>query len=131
MLTADVMLRRPGVAPVTASVGEVRAAFADDHVHMVLLVEAGRLRGTLVRADLERAASPAGPALDVASLEGRTVPPHADAEVVRQRLVRSGTRRLAVVDDDGTLLGLLCLKRRQTGFCSDADVAARAADRRP
>jgi hypothetical protein len=37
--------------------------------------------------------------------------------------------RLAVVDDDGVLTGLLCLKRKLTGFCTDADVAARAAER--
>ena len=39
-----------------------------------------------------------------------------------------GTRRLAVVDDDGDLLGLLCLKRTLDGFCSDADVRARALE---
>ncbi len=40
-------------------------------------------------------------------------------------LLARGRRRLAVVDERGALLGLLCLKRRLTGFCSDADVAAR------
>ena len=37
----------------------------------------------------------------------------------------TGQRRRAVVDDSGRLLGLLCLKQRLTGFCSDDDVAAR------
>jgi len=44
---------------------------------------------------------------------------------------RTGRRRLAVVDDGGVLVGLLCLKRTGRGFCSDLDVASRAASRRP
>jgi hypothetical protein len=39
------------------------------------------------------------------------------------------TRRLAVVDGTGRLVGLLCLKRTLDGFCSDADVRARAVER--
>jgi hypothetical protein len=45
-------------------------------------------------------------------------------------MVARGRRRLAVVDDRGLLVGLLCLKRSGRGFCSAADVAARARDRR-
>ena len=37
--------------------------------------------------------------------------------------------RLAVIDEECRLLGLLCLKRTRLGFCSDADVQARAAER--
>lgn len=40
------------------------------------------------------------------------------------------SRRLAVIDDHGMLLGLLCLKRTGLGFCSDTDVQARADERR-
>jgi hypothetical protein len=40
-------------------------------------------------------------------------------------MLAAGLRRLAVVDGQGSLLGLLCLKRHLGGFCSDADVAAR------
>ena len=35
-------------------------------------------------------------------------------------------RRLAVVDAEGMLLGLLALKASGTGFCSDVDVECRA-----
>lgn len=41
-----------------------------------------------------------------------------------------GRRRRAVIDDRGLLLGLLCLKHTGLGFCSDADVRARADERR-
>lgn len=126
---AEVMLARPKVLPVTASVGEVRAVLADDHVHMVLLTDGDMLRGTVVRGDLPATAGPQEPALGCSRLAGRTVAPSADAEGARQQLVESGGRRLAVVDERGHLLGLLCLKRRRTGFCGDADVAARACGR--
>jgi hypothetical protein len=39
-------------------------------------------------------------------------------------MVRSGRRRIAVVEPDGTLVGLLCLKQSGSGFCTDAGVAA-------
>src|SRR6478735_11263182 len=61
-------------------------------------------------------------------LDGRSVTLHEAAEEVRVRLIRHGQRRLAVVDDTGLLAGLVCLKRKLTGFCSDADVAERAAE---
>ncbi len=69
-------------------------------------------------------------AAGLAPLAGRTVGPAEDLERVRLRMVAQGIRRLAVVDDGGALLGLLCLKRSGSGFCSDDDVAARAAERR-
>ncbi|HEY0952080.1 CBS domain-containing protein [Nocardioides sp.] len=122
---ADVMLRQPKTLPVTASVAEARAALYDDHVHVVLLVDDGILAGAVDRTDLTGAPDSA-PALEHAVLDGRTVVPTAAAEEARQLLLATGRRRLAVMDEDGTLLGLLCLKRRRTGFCSDADVAARA-----
>lgn len=94
---------------------------------MLLLTEAGRLLGTVVRDDLPKGAD--GPALAHAHLAGRTIPANLAAEDARRLMLGRGQRRLAVVDDDGVLMGLLCLKRRLTGFCSDADVAARAAER--
>jgi hypothetical protein len=45
---------------------------------------------------------------------------------VRQAMTATGRRRAAVTSADGRLLGLLCLKVSQTGFCSDQDVRARA-----
>lgn len=122
---ADVMIHRPKTLPATASVAEARAELLDDHVHVVLIVESGTLVGTVERIDLVGAPGSA-PALEHAVLDGRTVAPTAAAEDARLLLLARGCRRLAVVDERGALLGLLCLKRRLTGFCSDADVAARA-----
>lgn len=121
---ADVMVHCPKTLPATASVAEARAALLDDHVHVVLIVEDGTLLGTVERLDLVGAPGPAS-VLEHAVLDGRTVTPTAAAEDARLVLLARGRRRLAVVDERGALLGLLCLKRRLTGFCSDADVAAR------
>lgn len=130
----DVMLRHPKVLDAQATVDEARAALANDHVHMVLLSQGSTLVGTLVRADLpppiqrsdQRSVEGSGPALPWSTLRNRTVPPATSADAARELLIDRGLRRLAVVDHDGTLLGLMCLKRTRTGFCSDEDVASRA-----
>lgn len=69
------------------------------------------------------------PALDLAVLIGRTVPPNAPLAVVHEQMVTRGQRRLAVVDAEGTLLGLLCLKRSQAAFCTDDGIQARVRER--
>lgn len=108
-----------------ASVGEARADFRSTHVHMVLLVEDDRLVGTLVREDLLDAADDE-PALPLAVLEGRTIDASASPGEAMTRLREQGARRMAAVDHRGRLVGLLCLKRRGTGFCTDIDVRQRA-----
>ena len=125
----DVMVTAPATMRPTATVAEARAFFADDHVHMALIATSGRLLGTLVRADLDDLDDDAAPALSRSRLDGRSVALEKPAEDVRLRLIAHGVRRLAVVDDAGALAGLLCLKRKLTGFCTDADVTARAAER--
>ena len=125
---ADAMVRHPKVHPATLTVGEARHVLTDDHVHMVLLTQHGHLVGTLLRDDVPAAAADEDLALRWAQLRGRTVTSSTPVEVVRQRLVELGQRRAAVVGDDGQLLGLVCLKRKLSGFCSDADVAARRCE---
>jgi CBS domain-containing protein len=124
----DAMLRAPRTCAPATTVAQVRQVFADDHIHAVLVVDDARLLAVVERADLE-AAAPASLARDAGSLDGRVIGPDVDVEEVRLAMLAHRHRRLAVVDDEGELLGLLCLKRSGTGFCSDADVAARAADR--
>lgn len=132
LTVGDVMLRGPKVLPADVGLDRVRALLADEHVHVALLVEGPRLVGTVVRDDLPPSGDgrDEGPALPHARLAGRTTTADAPVEQVRRWMVETGVRRLAVVDEHQVLLGLLCLKRRRTGFCSDDDVAARAADPR-
>jgi hypothetical protein len=42
-----------------------------------------------------------------------------------------GHWHLAVTDYNGMLLGLLCLKSSDLGFCTDSDVQARETEQRP
>jgi CBS domain-containing protein len=123
------MVTVPKCLPGDASVDDARDLLRDDHVHLVLLVDAGVLKGTLLRSDLPAESSP-GAALPHARLRGRTVLSTAAAQAAMVEMVAGGQRRRAVVDDEGRLLGLLCLKASGRGFCRDADVAARAKERR-
>lgn len=130
-LVVDAMLTTPRTHPPDLSVAQARAVLADSHVRLLLLVESRRLLGALDRDDLDAAPEDPGsqPALPLAGLVGRTVRADARLDDVRTAMQAAGRRRLAVVDDDGLLLGLLCLKASATGFCSDAGVAARARER--
>jgi CBS domain-containing protein len=125
---SDAMVTVPWTHGCDLSVAGALAAFGDAHVHMLLLTDDGMLRGTLVRGDLD-AADPGRPALDASTLTDRTVGPEHPVDDALVLMRAEGTRRLAVVDADGRLQGLLCLKRTLDGFCSDADVAARAVER--
>ena len=122
---ADVMVTQPKTAPATLSIAGAHALLADSHVHMLLLVEARRLVGTLVRGDLPPTAAATEVALPYAVMEGRLISPVADAELARLGMSRQAVRRLAVVDDGDRLLGLLCLKASHRDFCADSDVGAR------
>lgn len=135
---ADVMVRAPKTLDASATVQHVRSLLTDDHVHMALLIDGQLLVGTLTRDDLPVSEPSSGgpdapdpdarsPALSWARLAGRTVSPSASATATFRAMVLERHRRLAVVADDGTLLGLLCLKASRTGFCGDLDVLSRAA----
>jgi len=126
---AAVMVTIPKAMPVTLTVGQAVEAFANSHVHMLLLTEDGVLKGAVQREDLDARTPPTAPAVDFAHLEERTVAPERPVSEVLARMKQHGQRRLAVIDVDGRLLGLLCLKRDHTGFCTDDGVAARAAER--
>jgi CBS domain-containing protein len=124
------MLRHPTVHAPDLTVGEAQAVFAArQKTHLLVLVEHGVLVSTVVRDDVEGRTDPATPARDVGTLAGRTVPADLPLGELQEQMVTTGLRRLAVVDDDRRLLGLLCLKRSRTGFCTDEGVAAMRAER--
>lgn len=123
----DAMLRRPKVCRPDTTMADVRALFEDDHVHSVLVADGETLLTVLDRADVD-GARPDAPAQERGRLTGRTVGPDADLDETWRRMEAEPRRRLAVVDERNALVGLLCLKRRGHGFCSDDDVASRAAE---
>ncbi|MFY0405825.1 hypothetical protein [Solicola sp. PLA-1-18] len=125
----EAMLTGPATHGPDVTVEAAWTALADPHRHLLLLVSGHRLVGTLDRGDLEAAGSPSEPALRHATLVDRTVGVHEPLAVVHAEMVVRGQRRRAVVDAEGRLLGLLCLKSSGSGFCSDDGVAARRWER--
>ncbi|ALE80272.1 CBS domain-containing protein [Pseudonocardia alni] len=126
----EAMIGCPKTCGRTTTVHQAREALRDGHVHALLVVDRGVLLAVVERADLVGRAA-AAPVRWLGRLSGRTVGPAADAGVVRDAMAAAGRRRLAVVDERGGLLGLLCLKRSGTGFCTEEGVRARAAERVP
>ncbi|WP_309072611.1 CBS domain-containing protein [Arthrobacter sp.] len=124
----DAMITCPKTLPADSSVEEVRRFFADDHVHLALIVDSsGRLLTTLERSDIPSEATGSAKASGFGTIHGRTIEPQQPLGAATASLQLAGRRRLAVVDDEGKLLGLLCRKRTGLGYCNDAGVAARAA----
>jgi hypothetical protein len=124
---AEVMLTIPVRHPLSATVGEIREFFRDDHVHAALIVSpSGYLEAVVERDDIAECQALDAAAAPLGRLAGRTVPAEAGLAEVRRAMTATGRRRVAVTSADGRLLGLLCLKASQAGFCSDQDVRARA-----
>ena len=127
---AEEMLTTPARHPLSATVGEIRDFFRDGHVHAALIVSpAGYLEAVVERPDIAGCQAPDAAAAPLGRLAGRTVPPGASLAEVRRAMTAAGRRRAAVTSAGGRLLGLLCLKASQEGFCSDLDVRARALDK--
>lgn len=125
MAASDLMLREPKTLEAYASVVDVRAQLANPKVQMVLLADGPRFVGAVTEipadaADDERAVMYADPA-------PQTISPDASDEVAFERTAASPHRRVIVVDDDGMLLGLLCLDPTLTRFCRTASSAGRAS----
>jgi CBS domain-containing protein len=128
VLVSEAALADPRTSPRTTTVAQARRFFADDHVHALLVVHRGRLLSVVERDDLAGVTT-GGPVWPWGRLAGRTVAPDTNLSAAHAQLVEEGRRRLAVVDRSGVLRGLLCLKASRSGFCSDADVRARAVER--
>ncbi len=120
------MLRHPKLHPPSACVGEIRGLFLDDHVHMALLVDEGRLIAAVERADLPHAIDDEIPARLIGRLSGRTISPRATLDEAFTAMRDAGRRRLAAVDSEGAVVGLLCLRANGLGYCSDRDVECRS-----
>lgn len=109
------------------TVGELHVFCRDHNAHMALLVEGGVLAAAVEPADLDGARD-AEPALPLGQLDGRTIGTELPLAEVGALMRSRDVRRLAVTDQGDVLVGLLCMKRRRNGFCSNDDVAERAAE---
>lgn len=125
------MLQHPTVHPAGLRLAGARAAFEESpKTHLLLLVRGGVLVTTLDRDDLAVDAEPTAAAAAYGLLDGRTVGPDVEVAPLRASMAGSGRRRLAVVDEEMQLLGLLCLKQSLDGFCTDEAVDAMRSARR-
>lgn len=120
----SVMLTTPDVLPATATVGDVRHFLASQRTHLALIAGAQQLITTITPEDLDPELDDAAPAASVGTTAGRTTTPNASVRAVASEMIRERQRRRVVLDDDGVLVGLLCLNRRGDGFCRDDDVHA-------
>jgi CBS domain-containing protein len=121
-IAADLMLRDPKTLAGDASVGEVRAQLENPKLQMVLLADGGKLVGAVT-------AIPDGAAADERALryadpDPETISPDEPALAAFDRAAASPHRRVIVVGDDGSLLGLLCLNLSRTRFCQTPDSTA-------
>ena len=127
-VVGDVMIRRPKLCGTTTTVEQARASLLNSHVHALLVARDSLLVAVVEGEDLTGAA-PCEPIWTLGRLGGRVVGVGDDLACVTREMDERGRRRVAVVDDGGLLVGLLCRKRSRRGFCSDDGIAARAADR--
>ncbi|HSD03422.1 MAG TPA: CBS domain-containing protein [Gaiellales bacterium] len=118
MTVAEVMISRPKTLPVTATVADARRMFENPSVRTALVAEDGRYTGELTRADIA-GADDAAPISTVAAPAAGTVAQTETVAAALERMDAAGTDRLAVVDPDGTLRGLVCLSRSHGHLCTD------------
>ena len=114
--TADVMLRNPKTLPGSASVADVRALFAEHpSVQMVLLADGDAFRGAIT--ELPSDAAETAHAVDYADAAPATLTPEASAAEAFDAAAAQPHRRVVVLGDGGTLVGLVCLDETRTRFC--------------
>ena len=118
MTVADVMISRPKTLPATATVADARRLFENQSVRTALVADSGRYAGELTRADIEGLEDTA-PISAAASTPAGTAAADDTVVAALERMEAAGTDRLAVVDPDGTLRGLVCLSRSHGQLCTD------------
>lgn len=117
MTVGEVMISRPKTLPLTATVADARAMFENPSVRTALVVDGGRYAGELTRADVEGKDDAAS--LGELASTTATVAQTDTVAAALDRMDAAGTDRLAVVEPDGTLRGLVCLSRSHGHLCTD------------
>jgi CBS domain-containing protein len=118
LTVAEVMISRPKTLPATATVADARRMFENPSVRTALVADDGRYAGELTRADIE-GLDGAAPISEAASMPAGTAAKDDTVAAALERMDAVGTDRLAVVDPDGTLRGLVCLSRSHGHLCTD------------
>jgi len=120
---ADVIHARFTALPATAMVGEVRAWFEQSSSRrMAFLADGDRYAGS-IPLDVLKGADDAQPASSVALL-GPVVAPGATARESYDIAVLTDANRVPVVDEHGTLLGVVGVTEDRAAFCGTAGAAS-------
>jgi Mg/Co/Ni transporter MgtE len=110
--------KRMSAMPASVTVGEVRAYFAESSSRQLAVFTDGddRYVGSLGAAALPANAPDDAPA-SAFSERGTTVPPTAPADEARDLALAEPSKRLPVVEADGTLVGIVAIDTTLTRFC--------------
>ncbi len=111
---ADVMLRDPKTLPADVTVADARAAFENQSVQMLLLVEGTTFRGAVTSIPEDAPAE--APALGFVDPAAPVVTRDMPASEALDRLERRASGRLVVLEGD-ELVGLVCLAKDGVTFC--------------
>ena len=117
LTAAEVVHARFDALPVDATVAQVRDWFAaSSHRKIAVLAERRRYAGTLARDDVGGDLDPLQPAAELAK-PGPTVTPEAPAHLAHELAIATRALRVPVVDQDGTLIGIIGITDDLNGFC--------------
>jgi CBS domain-containing protein len=117
-LVTDVMLSEPKTLPADATVRQVRALLGNTSVQMVLLADRGTFHGAIT--DIQSDAPDDANAITFADHNPDSIAPTASADSAFEITARNPHRRVVVLDERRTLLGLVCLNETRTRFCAGA-----------
>jgi CBS domain-containing protein len=114
-LVSDVMLRSPKTLPADATVEQVRALLGNTSVQMVLLADGETFCGAITELPDDTPAESA--AVTFADPDPESIAPSESAHVAFEVTARNPHRRVVVLDEQRTLVGLVCLDETRTRFC--------------
>jgi CBS domain-containing protein len=114
-VVGDVMLRDPKTLPWDATVAAVRAVLASPSVQLVLLTEGTTFKGAV--AAIPDDAQSGAFARDYREVSPDTIAVSESAATAFDMTARNLYRRVVVIDEHDTLLGLVCLDQTRTRFC--------------
>ena len=113
----DVLHAKLSALDASATIADVREYFAASASRrQAFVVDDGRYVGSLTLAEVEREPDPERLAAEVAR-PGTTIGPDAPATVGRDLALQTDARRVAVIDDDGRLIGVVAVTGDLTSFC--------------
>jgi CBS domain-containing protein len=117
----DVMMRGPRTYAPETTVGEARAEFENPRVRLLLVARGDTYLGAVTRETIgDGLASDVTLETLATAVAGALVAPEEPVDRVVELLDARQTDRLPVVEEDGTLVGLVCFNRRHGHFCVDA-----------